>query len=274
MSGLKGGPSVGGFMAEYNEVYGRAKYYDIAFRRDVTREVDFLTELYQRHAGKPLSSMIDIACGPGYHALLFASRGVRTIGLDLRPEMVEFGKELAVQKGVDVAWMAEDMRTFKLDKPVDLALTSYDSLDCLLDQDSIIAHFRAIADNLTPKGLYVFEMTNPRDCSLWEYGEFRYTGKENGVSVEIIWRPEHSNVDILNQVTDMEVEMRVNDNGREQVFKDRASERFALPQEYIALAKLSGTLNFVTFYGDFRFDQPFDNSPGSRRLIGVLQKAS
>ena len=84
MSGLKGGPGVGGFMAEYNEVYGRAKYYDIAFRRDVTREVDFLTELYQRHAGKPLSSMIDIACGPGYHALLFASRGVRTIGLDLR----------------------------------------------------------------------------------------------------------------------------------------------------------------------------------------------
>ncbi len=33
-------------MGEYNEVYQRARYYDIAFRRDVSREVDFLTQFF------------------------------------------------------------------------------------------------------------------------------------------------------------------------------------------------------------------------------------
>jgi len=261
-------------MAEYNEVYQRARYYDIAFRRDVTREVEFLFNLYERHAGRPLSSMIDIACGPGYHALLFAKRGVRTTGLDLRPEMVEFGRELAAMEGVEVNWIASDMRNFTLAQPVDLALTSYDSVDCLLTQDEIVEHFRAVARNLTPRGLYVFEMTHPRDCSFTGYGDFKYVGKKNGVSVEIEWAPHGGpHIDPLAQVQELDVVMRVNDHGKEMIFHDRARERYALPQEYVALAKLSGALEVINFYGDFKFDQPFDMSPGARRMIAVLRRA-
>jgi len=261
-------------MAEYNEVYQRARYYDIAFRRDVTREVDFLFQLYERHAGRPLASMIDIACGPGYHALLFAKRGVRTVGLDLRPEMVDFGRELAAMEGVEIEWMASDMRTFTLSKPVDLALTSYDSVDCLLTQDEIVAHFQTVARNLAPKGLYVFEMTHPRDCSLSEYGAFKYMGKKNGVSVEIEWAPNGGpHVDPYAQVQELDVVMRVNDHGKDLIFHDHARERYALPQEYVALAKLSGALEVINFYGDFKFDQPFDMTPGARRMIAVLRRA-
>jgi SAM-dependent methyltransferase len=260
-------------MAEYNEVYQRARYYDIAFRRDITREVDFLFELYQRHAGKPLESMIDIACGPGYHAIQFAEKGVRTYGLDLRPEMIDFGKELAGPTASKIKWMAQDMRTYMLDKPVDLALNSYDSMDCLLTNDDIVAHFKAVARNLTPNGLYVFEMTHPRDCSIYDYGDFTYKGTKDGVSVQIQWiQGGGSILDMENQVRELEVTMTVNDHGKEMKFVDRARERFSLPQEYVALAKLSGALEVTRFYGDFRFDQPFDMTPGARRMIVVLKK--
>ncbi len=55
-------------MAEFNEVYARAGYYDIAFNRDISREVDFVFSEYARLTGRPLASLLEIACGPGYHA--------------------------------------------------------------------------------------------------------------------------------------------------------------------------------------------------------------
>jgi SAM-dependent methyltransferase len=260
-------------LAEYNEVYRRAGYYHIAFRRDVTREVDFLFDLYRIRTGRALTSMIDIACGPGYHARLFAARGVRAHGLDLRPEMIEFGRDHAEAEGVSVDWMASDMRSFRLREPVDLALTSYDSIDCLSSQDELVAHFRAVAQNLTPGGLYIFELTHPRDCSMWKYGDFLYAGEEAGVRVEIQFAVTPPKADPVSQILETEVEMRVTGNGVRETFHDRAFERFGTPQEYIALGKLSGALEVMAFYGDYRLDQPFDNSPQSRRWITVMGKA-
>jgi len=67
-------------MAEYHELYRRARYYDIVFRRDVGREIDFLLAACHRHAGIEPASLLDIACDPGYHAWEAARRGLRSIG--------------------------------------------------------------------------------------------------------------------------------------------------------------------------------------------------
>ena len=62
----------------------------------------------------------------------------------------------------------------------------FDGLDALLTNQDLVHHFRAIAGNLTPGGLYVIECTHPRDCSMHEYGEFRYGGSRDGVDVRIL----------------------------------------------------------------------------------------
>ena len=258
-------------MGEYNEVYQRARYYDIAFSRDVSREVEFLSRLFSRHAGRPLRSMLDIACGPGYHARLFAKSGIVAYGLDLRPEMVDFARDEAKSEGVAAHWFAADMRDFALAEPVDLALNSYDSIDCL-DSDDMVAHFRTVARNLTPDGLYVFELTHPRDCFLWNYGNHRYAGERNGTKVEIVWLPEGRKIDGLNQRIESNIVMRVEENGVTREFPDHAREHFRLPQEYVALARLSGALAVDRFLGDYSFDQPFDDSAGARRLIVVMRR--
>ena len=64
-------------MAEHLNLYQRATYYDIIFDRNVSREVDFITAIFNRHNGAELNSVLDIACGPGYHAREFARRGLR-----------------------------------------------------------------------------------------------------------------------------------------------------------------------------------------------------
>jgi len=40
-------------MAEFNQVYARAAYYDIAFRRDILPEVIFISDEYRRLNGRP-----------------------------------------------------------------------------------------------------------------------------------------------------------------------------------------------------------------------------
>lgn len=94
--------------------------------------------VYQRLNGRPLRSLLEIACGPGYHARAFAKHGVETVGLDLRPEMIEFARDKAKDDGVDVQWIAADMRGFALAHPVDAIITMYDSIDCLTDNDDIV----------------------------------------------------------------------------------------------------------------------------------------
>jgi SAM-dependent methyltransferase len=256
-------------VGEYIDIYRRAYYYDIAFRRDVSGEVEFLIDLYQRHNRRPARSMIDIACGPGYHSKAFAARGIKSHALDLQPEMVEFARSLAPD--CDIDYLASDMRDFTLPAPVDLALNSFDSIDCLETHGQIIDHFRAVARNLTAGGLYVIELTHPKECSLSHYGNFHYDGERDGVRVVVDWAVNKPKFDPLTQIVECEVVMTVDDNGERKTFRETARERFLSLPELTGLADRSGVLCFVTAYGDFRFDQPFDNSPGARRMIVVLR---
>jgi SAM-dependent methyltransferase len=259
-------------MAEFNEVYRRARYYDIVFRRDVTGEVAFIERVAARSLGRRLESVVEIACGPGYHVREFARRSARATGLDLRPEMIEFAQTEAAAEGIAADWLAADMRRFALDRPVDAVATMYDGLDCLETTDQLVDHFRAVGRNLVPGGVYVFEMTHPRDCSMTDYGSYRYQGERDGVRVVIDWAINHPIADPLTQTVEVETVMRVWQNGRMEAFFDRAVERFVFPQEFVAIAGLSGALEPEGFYGDFRLDQPFDHSPASRRMIGVFRR--
>jgi SAM-dependent methyltransferase len=260
-------------MAEFNEVYRRARYYDIVFGRDVGDEVTFVAELLARELGRCPRSIMDLACGPGYHARGFAARGLEAWGLDLRPEMVAFAQAEAARERRAIRWMEGDIRSFRLPAPVDGMITTYDSIDCLLTQDEIVAHFRAVAANLAPGGLYLFEATHPRDCSMWNYGRFRYAGERDGVRVEVDWAVNDPVADPFTQVAEVETRVRVLEDGAgEQVWLDRAQERFTTAQEFAALARLSGALELVRCYGDFRLDQPFDASSASRRMIVLLRR--
>lgn len=259
-------------VAEHNELYRRAVYYDVVFNRDVSREVDFVSALYRTYNGTELGSVLDLACGPAYHARAFAAGKLRSVGLDLRAEMITFAREQAAGLDDYLTLMTGDMRAFQLPEPVDVAFTMFDGLDCLLTNDDIVRHFRAVAGNLRPNGLYVIDLTHPRACSLYNYSNFIYHGERNGCRVRIDWNTNSAIVDPLTQVINVEVRMQVDDNGNMYEFTSTAGERLLVAQELRALADLSGVLTVRDFYGDFSLSQPFDNTPAAHRMIVVLQK--
>ncbi len=260
-------------MAEHCNLYDRAMYYDVVFNRDVSSEVGFVEDVYRYfNGGKKISSVIDIACGPGYHAREFARHGIHAYGLDLRPEMLKFADHQAQQEDVKVNWLVADMRTFRLPSPVDAAFCMFDGLDCLLTNDNLVKHFQAVASNLSPGGIYVVDLSHPIEIDWSHYKKFHYSGHRKGIQVDIHWATNNPRYDLATGIAHVDVEMHINDHGKQIVVKDSADERLMFPQEINLLAEVSKSLKVVGWYGDFKISQPLDYTSNSRRMIGVLQK--
>ncbi len=259
-------------MAEHCNLYDRAMYYDVIFKRDVSSEVKFVKDVYAKYHGGTIGSVLDVACGPGYHARGFARDGVKTWGLDLRAEMLRYADDEAKKEGATVSWLEADMRNFKLPNPVDAAFCMFDGLDCLLTNDNLAKHFQAVAANLTPKGIYIVDLSHPTEVSFSHYKKFHYHGERDGIVVDIHWATNDPKYDLATGIAHVALELHVNDNGRKIVVKDEADERLLFPQELSLLAAQSKALEVVGWYGDFSIKQPLDHSPKSRRMIGVFQK--
>jgi len=59
--------------------------------------------------------VLDVACGTGNAALRAAGAGGRTTGLDLTPELLDAGRALAAEDGVDVTWVEGDAEDLPFD---------------------------------------------------------------------------------------------------------------------------------------------------------------
>jgi len=259
-------------VAEHCNLYDRAMYYDVIFNRDVSAEVTFIRDLYKKHAGIEVRSVLDVACGPGYHARGMARAGAQAYGLDLRAEMLRFAADESSKEGTQVTWLEADMRSFTLPKPVDVAFCMFDGLDCLLTNDNLIRHFQAVASNLVAGGLYLIDLSHPAEVSFSHYKKFHYSAQRDGVQVDIHWATNDPHYDLATGIAHVALELHVDDHGKKMVVKDEADERLLFPQEITLLADLSKSLRVVGWYGDFNIEQPLDHSPKSKRMIGVLQK--
>jgi len=259
-------------VSEHRRLYQRALYYDIALGRTVEREADFILAVYQQICGQPLQSVLDMACGPGYHACALAQRRVRTWGLDLQPEMLQLARQRAAEAGVEPTLLQCDMRSFQMPQPVQMTVCMFDGLDALCTDEDLIQHFAAVREALLPGGLYLVDLCHPRDTNLQYYMDFHYQGERDGVWVEVFWRPRYERFVWTRDLAFTELEIHVRDHGEEQSFFDTSYERLFTPGSLRLLAHLGG-LEDVAWFGDYDLKQPLDGSAASQRMIGVFQRS-
>lgn len=259
-------------MAEYKTLYDRARYYDIVLARDIATEIDFIMACFQHYCGRPLQSLVDIACGPGYHALGVAAHGVQVYGVDLMETMIDLAREKAAVAAAPAEFYVADMRHFELPQAVDMAICVFDGMDALTDNEDVVQHLRTVASQLAPDGLYLLHNSHPRYTNLLQYGSYRYAAERDGVAVDLRWAVNEPVVDLVRSVAHVQIELHVRENGEDFIIADSATERIITPQEIALLCRLSGVFEVVGWYGDFRLDQPLDNSPQSVHMIAILRK--
>ncbi len=108
-------------------------------------------------AGKESPRVLDLACGPGRHAVPLAALGLEVTGVDLSQTLLQKATELARQTGVTVEWRQEDMRDHHRPGHYDLILNLFSSFgyfDQWQDNQKVLnrAH-----ENLTAGGVLILE---------------------------------------------------------------------------------------------------------------------
>ena len=60
-----------------HDVYNNPKYYEIAFSyRDIPAEVDVLEQVIEQYSHIPVSTVLELGCGPAPHLAELARRGL------------------------------------------------------------------------------------------------------------------------------------------------------------------------------------------------------
>lgn len=261
-------------MAEFKELYSRPEIYDVVFDRDVSREVDFALSLFRDRNQSEACSSIEYACGPGYHSIALAKRGLHAHASDIQPEMISFAHQKAENAHANVSFSAQDMRrTFRQEQCFDVALTMLDGIDCLLTHSDFAAHLSAVAQALKPGGIYLIEYMHPRETELLYYKPMRLEGSRDGIHVTITYGVNDPVIDLRTQVAEVETETIVSHDGEvRQKYSSTALERFFTVQEVAALAFGSGSFQMVGAWGDFDQTIPIVRESIARKSIIALER--
>lgn len=118
----------------------------------VLAEVDWIDAQAPRRG-----RLLDLGCGVGRHALLFAQRGWRVTGLDVAAPSLDYARQEAADAGLEAAFLCQDFTAGPLPPGQDLILIAYGTVGTLSPARarSLVARCRKA---LAPGGLMVFDV--------------------------------------------------------------------------------------------------------------------
>ena len=151
-----------------NHVFGSiyAEEYDLFYKdKDYEAECDMIEEIFRRHASGQVSTILDLGCGTGNHAIPLAHRGYKVTGVDRSPEMVKHAKtKLQSQTPppqLQTQFLEGDVRSLELDQQFDAVLMMFAVLGYQITNEDVLAALRTVRRHLRPGGLFL--------CDVW-YG--------------------------------------------------------------------------------------------------------
>lgn len=261
-------------MNNHVDFYSKAKYYDIAFSfKNVREENQTILDVFRRHNGRDAKSFLDIGAGPASNAIEMARRGIKSFALDYSPEMVAYGIEKAKAAGVSISYLRGDMRNFELPEPVDLAAIFMDSTSYLIRNEDVINHLLSVARSLKKDGLYLLEMSHPRDVfSVGKSASTEWTQKQNDIEVTVKWGADGDVFDPIKQTTLVTACLQFKTPLESDEIVDRSEQRCFTFNEIDALVKASGCFEMVEVIGSLKPNVPFSNDKSCWRMIPVLRK--
>ena len=102
-----------------------ALYSPLLPAEDTRLEAETIVELLGLERG---ARVLDLGCGWGRHAIELARLGCSVVGLDQSAALLERGRALAREAGVEVEWVEGDMGSFDREGEFDAVLSLFSSL--------------------------------------------------------------------------------------------------------------------------------------------------
>jgi SAM-dependent methyltransferase len=160
-----------------------ARLYD-PWSASVTEDVEFYVEEAQK-AGSPV---VELGVGTGRIAVPTAAAGIRVIGVDSSPGMLEVCREAAELAGVAglLDLRLGEVEAPPVDERVGLVTCPFRSFLHLLDDDARLRALRAARELLVPGGRFVFDVFAPSAADIADTNA-RWLEREPGIWERADW---------------------------------------------------------------------------------------
>src|SRR5262249_46952851 len=156
-------PEIGGDMTEMTELTeaqqaARTLWSAGDFPKAAEQIAEVGETTVDRASIQPEHVVLDVACGAGNATIPAARRAARTVGLDITPELIDAGKRLAADAGVEIDWVEGDAQDLPFgDESFDVVVSVF---GCMFAPD----HSKAAAELarvLKPGGTMVVAAWRP-----------------------------------------------------------------------------------------------------------------
>lgn len=246
----------------------------IKFYKNLSSDYDDMTRFQQRLktematmkqwiARYRFSSVVDVACGTGLHAILLAKMGVRTVGVDISENMLEKAKQHANEFNVSVSWIQTPMQKLHqhLKDKFDAVFCWGNSIPHILNEADLMAVLQNFAMLLRPGGLLALQLLNYHRILK---NQQRIVGIHRHNSVEYIrFYDLHPQLVQFNILTIKWKQSKVN-------YQINSTPLFPYTKSHLEPALVKNDFNQLEFYGNMGF-VPFDEQ-SSQNLVIVARK--
>lgn len=90
--------------------------------------------------------------------MILARRGYEVAGTDLSRPMLHEARKKAKEAGLKIPFHCQDVAKLRMRRKFDLAISLYDSLNYVLEDEALLGAFKSIRRALKPGGLFFFDL--------------------------------------------------------------------------------------------------------------------
>ena len=249
------------------DIYGSARRYDaLAGEINSGEDIDYWERQIHRHPGPAL----ELACGTGRLTLPLAERGLVVEGLDVSPVMLDWAREKASARGLDVPWHQADCTDFDLARRFGTIFVPNNSLCHLLHWRDFLACLACVRRHLLPGGRFLLDYFNPSPALLMRDpdGRFPVTEFEDPEGKGRAVVTENNVYDFASQINHVRWYWRFAARA-EEVVTDLPM-RVYYPQELDALLALSG-FRVESKYGGYG-ETPFSSLSLKQLIVAAPEE--
>ncbi len=173
----------------YANWYDYPQYFDLAFRDETALELRFFEAAFAAHATGPVQTVYEPGCGSGRLVVGLAAAGYQVTGLDLSEASLNYLRRKLKRRGLDATLERDDMVSYRMPRPVDAAVCTFNTFRHLLSEQQALAHLQAVADSLRPGGLYILgfhiiPLDADPDCI--ERWKAKHAGTEVSITLAVV----------------------------------------------------------------------------------------
>ncbi|MFP2996298.1 class I SAM-dependent methyltransferase [Spongiivirga sp. MCCC 1A20706] len=105
--------------------------------------------------------ILELCCGTGRLTIPIAKDGFNITGVDITFSMLETAKAKAVEAGLEIEFIQEDIRTLNLSEQYDLIFIPFNSIHHLYKNEDLFKTLAVVKDHLKENGTFILDCFNP-----------------------------------------------------------------------------------------------------------------